>query len=313
MNKSKNLGKSAFDSELVERSGVNDLPSEIELYNQIMLKNELVWGDIIDKKDVEYWLSNFKGEVFDINYERKLALLLLANFVFYNENEVRHLCKNLYREFLHLMIEEQKSKSKDLLKIIESIHSKSCFQNLGLPGESGGYLLYYFRQENKLPLLCMQESSSTENIIFVDDVTISGKQAMQYIERDGRKDEKRELLLTLISTYEAINLLKSHNIHVISSIVLDDRSKCFSMSSGIFHYFQEHQNKCKIFAKHYGKKLFSKHPLGYKSGEYAFGFYYNTPVNALPIFWSKANGWIPILKRYSKKIRGIPNEFGTFI
>ncbi|MDR2409621.1 MAG: hypothetical protein LBE13_16135, partial [Bacteroidales bacterium] len=51
------------------------------------------------------------------------------------------------------------------------------------------------------------------------------------------------------------------------------------------------------------KKIGVTDPLGYKDGEYAFGFYYNTPDNSLPIFWGQKNGWLPILKRYHKNYR----------
>ena len=51
------------------------------------------------------------------------------------------------------------------------------------------------------------------------------------------------------------------------------------------------------------EKIDSENPLGYKNGEYAFGFFYNTPDNTLPIFWGTNNGWCPIFKRYDKNYK----------
>jgi len=54
--------------------------------------------------------------------------------------------------------------------------------------------------------------------------------------------------------------------------------------------------------------------LGHSNGQYAFGFYYNTPNNTLPLFWSDQNGWIPIMKRYDKVYgKGGSFELGRFI
>lgn len=300
------------------------LPSEEDLFKRIMLTNEIVWHHWLSKKEIEKWLSNFKGEVFDSRYERQLALWLLANFVYYNENEVRHLCKTLYRDFVHQMLLDTNTMELGIRSALESIFRTSRFCNLGLPVESGAHILYYFRQENKLPLenfISRPERlpSSINTIVFVDDVTISGAQAKKYIEETIDYDEnKKKILLTFISTDEAIQLLLKSDIRVISCITLDERCKCFSKNSGLFHDCKDKLNDCKKFATVYGSKslLFhpvSLHPLGYMGGEYAFGFVYNTPDNTLPIFWADNKGWIPIMKRYEKFTTGTYHEFGRFV
>jgi len=112
------------------------LPSEKELRKQIMITNEVVWKNLINRKDIENWLSNFKGDVFEISYERQLALWLLANFVFYNYDEVRHLCKTLYRDFIHQMLSEEKETNEgDIKNKFKSILKISRFYHLGKPGK----------------------------------------------------------------------------------------------------------------------------------------------------------------------------------
>ena len=43
-----------------------------------------------------------------------------------------------------------------------------------------------------------------------------------------------------------------------------------------------------------------KYPLGFDDGQQAFGFYYNTPDNSLPVFWCESANWKSIFKRNHK-------------
>lgn len=290
---------------------MKELPSENKLKDQIMLTSVNVWNHQISKQDIEEWLTNFKSEVFDISYERQLALWLLANFVYYNDDEVKHLCKTLYRDFIHHMLENKKSTHKDLKLLCNNILSKSKFYPLGRPGESGAYILYYFRQENNLPIdnfISTPEMLPTDidTIVFVDDVTLSEgsrhSQAFSYLEKTTRKHfkGKKIVLITLIASEKAKRYLQQKGYDVISCIVLDKRNKCFTTESNVFHHFPKHRINCKKFAEHYGSKLDANNPLGYKNGQFLFGFFYNTPDNTLPILWSETNGWKPVIKRYDK-------------
>lgn len=292
------------------KSQIKSLPSEQDMKRQIMLTSEIVWKHKFTDQEIETWLSNFDGKVFSESYERELALWLLANFVYFNEDEVRHLCKILYRDFIHEMLIAKKNSGPDTEDSIKEILNTSRFYNLGRPGESGSYVLYYFRQENDLPLnnfIYHPDSLSKEitTIVFVDDVALSkGKrgQAVKPIKNAMKKffQGKKSVFLTFMATKEAIEELEKENIMVISCMVLDDRNKCFSKESYVFHHFKEHRSKCNKLAKEYGKRLKPSHPLGYNNGQFVFGFFYNTPDNSLPIFWSENNGWHPIIKRYDK-------------
>ena len=82
-----------------------ELPSVEDLLKQIMLTSETIWkGEKLSRHDVDAWLENFTGDVFEVAYERKLALWLLANFVYFNSDEVKHLCKILYRDYIHTIL-----------------------------------------------------------------------------------------------------------------------------------------------------------------------------------------------------------------
>src|SRR5882724_2807500 len=98
-------------------------PSEEELLNIIMHTSTTVWESELVEKDIENWLSNFKGEVYDIKYERLLALWLLSHFTYYNQHEVRHLCRVLYSDLLHLIVnglDTSKTSVEDAIKIFFS-------------------------------------------------------------------------------------------------------------------------------------------------------------------------------------------------
>lgn len=195
------------------------------------------------------------------------------------------------------------------------------FYHAGRAGESGGYVLYFFRQENNLGVrnfLTQPDKlpANIDTIVFVDDVVLSGDQAEKYLTRAtaGYDDDKAKILLTFFATDEAEALLNRNDITVLSCIKLDKRCKCFAPESNVFANHVTHLANCRDIALHYGTKLKPDDPLGYSDGQYAFGFHYNTPDNTLPIFWSEVAGWIPVMKRYDKIYgKGGLNELGRFI
>jgi len=311
-----------LESKLGHPPATDDLPSQSEMFRQIMVTGEAAWQNRLSRPQVEHWLSNFTGEVFNVDYEKQLALWLLCNFVFYNQNEVRHLCRTAFREFLHFALSSlPRQHDRDWDDAANKTLDNTRFYHLGRPGESGAFVMYFFRQENNLGMqnfLTQPDKlpANVDTIVFIDDVVLSGQQAAPYLHRAtaGYDDNKRKVLLVFFSTDEAEDLLRKNNISVISCIKLDDRSKCFSSDSNVFVNHPLHRESCKAIAEVYGAKLKPDHPLGYDNGQYAFGFYYNTPDNTLPIFWSEHGGWVSVMKRYDKIYgKGGLNELGRFI
>lgn len=300
------------------------LPSKSELIRQIRLTSEIVWKKQLDNSDINDWLSNFTGQVFQKEYEDLLALWLLANFVFYNEEEVKHLCKILYKDFIHRLILEEDI-NNEIQENYKNILTRSRFYSLGQPGESSGYILYHFRQESDIPLKKFITSLDTldkavDIIVFVDDVALSTgekSQAAKYIKKikngNQKLNDKRIILLTFIATDEAISFLNTEGIEVVNCITLDNRHKCFSEDSMVFSHFSEHLDNAKKFAEFYGDIVKPNNPLGHNDGQFLFGFYYNTPDNTLPIFWAEENGWIPIRKRYHKNYHNKLINLGKYI
>jgi hypothetical protein len=299
---------------------IDQFPKEEDLIKQIMHISATVWRHELTGKDIDNWLSNFTGQVFSQEEEKIIALWLLTHFVYYNEDEVRHLCKVLYRDFIHSLIEKNKVQDSDIESFISTNVANCTFHHMGQGSESGAYVLYYFRQQNDLALINFPkflniEEELPENIVFIDDVTLTGDETSQayiFFKKLKVKGNKK-MLLTFVASAQAIKSLAEIGVTVISAITLDNRNKCFDRESEIFMHHSNLLDTCRQMMSHYGKILFPKGPLGYKNGQYTFGFFYNTPDNSLPIFWSETNNWIPIVKRYEKKYKAKFFEYERFV
>jgi len=292
-----------------------DFPSEEELLNIIMHASTTVWESELVEKDIENWLNNFTGDVYELKHERLLALWLLSHFTYYNQHEVRHLCRVIYSDLLHLIVNGLDTSKTSVDDAIQFFFSKSNIISPEKTSGSGGFIAYYFRHENRLPMTLFNFSmeninDSIENIILIDDVTMTkgelGQMHRFLTGATAKYPKKKFYLLTLLSSEAAFNHLKStFNLEIVTAIKLDDRDKAFHPESDIFSSFKTLTDLAQKFAEHYGKKINipDVEPLGFGNGQYTFGFFYNTPDNSLPIFWGQINGWTPILRRYHKNYR----------
>lgn len=288
---------------------------------------ELAWKREFGEKKLEEWLDNFTGKLFSVNLEQSIALWLLLNFTFYTQDEMRELCRTAHNRFLHLKLEEYSCKPSlcniGVANQVTCIYQNTLFAPLGDPSESGANILVYYRQVNDLPKEVFEtHKSHYENLVLIDDVSLSGGQSSSYVfgyMHTHKIMADNIFALTLFSSNEGIqkfndmsNILSEKGmprIQHICSIFLDDRCKCFSSVSDMFSHKETAviQPLVRAFCEHYGNVAIQGYlqegitPLGHNDGQFLLGFFYNTPNNSLPIFWSDTNGWKPILKRYDKK------------
>lgn len=277
-------------------------PSEEKMLDILKKTIEKSWRTDLSIEQIDAWLQNYSGKVFEIPAERRLALWLLCNFTYYNEDEVNHLCGVLYKKLVHqLLIDKSLKTAEDAEQCIQN----TIFTSIGKASESGGLLLYHFRQEAHLDLERFVfptgiADTKCDTIVCIDDVIISGGTASRFFYNyQDKLSEKTVYYITLITTDEAIKKLKDFNITVIYSIKLDDRNKAFSDSSLLFFKFPSLLAYARRLAEEYGKMIEPKKSLGHDNGQYCFGLYYNIPNNSLPIFWS-SNNWTPIFLRKEK-------------
>jgi hypothetical protein len=303
-------------------TSVRDIPPYDVLFEKLNKTLTKAWniGHRIHKPSILKWLDNFTGKaLYDgddssqlesaAKREKQIALFLLCNFVYYNESEIKYLVRLMLNKYVHNVFS---SKNVDRITVQDFIQliDETQFTFLGNISESSSYLLYHFRQENELSKECFKEKNSTQNIVFIDDFSISGSQACQYIQakmNDSSWDANRKVyVLLMIAAEDAITALSSiQGITVLPCIVLNEKSKAFSNTSITFAgYINSVKNDAQKICKHYGAKIIPKskgmQPLGFGNSGYMFGAYYNIPDNTLPIFWSSQNNWHYLFKRYDK-------------
>lgn len=285
---------------------------------KIIINTSIVaWKNKISDAQVGKWLQNFDGRYFrKVENEQRLALWLLAHFSYYTQDDVRILCKKLFNQYLHEKL--QGCKEINLKAAINAILANTLFVGLGNDSESGNNILYHFRQENQLSKKNFEINAALtyENLVYIDDVTISGSQALEYIRSRNIKAQNTYSAM-LIATTTAIDTLTvspecPNYITTISGMVLDERDQAFSESAYAFSdkRITDIKSIAKEFCSVYGKiavkgwGYMESHPLGYNNGQYMIGLDYNTPDNTLPIFWGTGNGWFPLFTRYPKIYAG---------
>ena len=215
-------------------------PTEAAMMDILRITFENSWKVDLDVEDVEKWLSNFSGKFFAIQDERKIALWMLCNFTYYNETEVNHLCAVLFKNLIHRLMLDNGLSTKEQAE--ETIRNTS-FTSIGRASESGGLLLYHFRQETRLDLdrfIFPTDIVRTkcDTIVCIDDVMMSGGTAQRFFhDNSGALEAKKIYYITLLTTDEAIAKLESLGITVIYCAKLDARSQAFSDESLMFYKF----------------------------------------------------------------------------
>lgn len=290
-----------------------------EVYNLIMNYNKYIWDDRISKKDLEEWLNNFKGKVINFSKEKRIALDLLINFIYYNEKEIKYLCKNAYIMFRLEKIKDFISSGCSIndAELLFNKYLRKCrFSHIGRPSESGGYILYPFRKINKLPLHLFlkrwdEVNSDIESLILVDDFLGTGDTAVDFwnsptIQHIIKRFPHIQLYyMVLVALKKGIDTIKNEtNLNIICPQIFDEEYRVFSDKSTVFPD-KKKRNIAKQVCENYGEYLEGKrNALGYKNSETLLGFHHNIPDNTLPIIWSDEREWYPIFKR-ERKIYGL--------
>lgn len=302
-----------------------------QVVDEILKTAQFSWEIPMDSGDIDKWLSNFCGDALgSAKAERNLALWMLSGFVYFNIDDVRSFCEFLFSEFVHTkLVEYQKEGSfQDLTneEKVDHILSSTVFLALGNDSESGTNVLYYFRQINKLKREIFEKKldEEYENLVIIDDVTISGAQALAYIpEMQNAIKHMKTYYLTFLASKEAIDELVHINVETICANIISDREKCFTPDSYVFST-EKKKRFLPLAAKmceHYGEIITKEHPeangypLGFDQAQSLFCFFYNTPDNTLPIFWCNGAGWKPLFARFEKLLndKEVPITRAAFI
>ncbi len=244
-------------------------------------------GDITDQA-VNDWLEQFEPD------ERPFICQLLKGFKYFGSAQVAESVKVLYQ---HVLNDSGKSQ-KDI-----------WFVPVGYVAKSGSIIAYYFRVQNNLDQsrfvsptdLASLPLKQTSAVVFIDDFLGTGNQACQVWENIARPVYEKTgadfYYATLVAYTEGhVNLRKTTRFLPFAIDVLSETDSPFSEGNPVFDNENDREQCEKIVAR-YGNTLYPNHPLGYRRTQGMVGFFYSTPSNTLPIFWSSQHDWHPLLAR----------------
>lgn len=224
-----------------------------KLMNKIYAYYQTIWREKWKEGIEKEWLANFKiGDEDLINKEKINMLYLLSKFMYFGNDELRHLLFCLFRDlYKYPIIAKIRKNNGDttensfICKQFNIELSKTRFLGVGNPSESGVHMLYYFRQESKLSKEFFINASDifttskiTEKLpnescrtylkseiknkeitryIFIDDFCGSGSQVSLYLNDivENMRFENPSLeinYLMLFGTEYGINQVRNANI-----------------------------------------------------------------------------------------------------
>ncbi|MBE9128316.1 hypothetical protein IQ258_19640 [Coleofasciculus sp. LEGE 07081] len=299
----------------------------------IKVLNKSLWENRVLQPRIDKWLSGFTaGVLSDTTREQDLALYLLSRLLYFGSREIRQMLNTSY----HANVKRQ------LIENIKSNFNVSAYSNMieqeyntqlmrvrflgvGNPSESGTHLLYYYRQENRLPKELFIHADqifdrstgklefadeSVDWYIFLDDFCGSGEQVGRRLsklskeikELDGKKRVSYHMLVATSRGLSEISTVPDIDDHSVV-LELDDTFRILDPQSRyLTNFSQQDKTDIQNVCAKYGTLLFASHPLGYRDCQLLLSFHHNTPDNSLPILWAPPSSidWHPVLDRYPK-------------
>lgn len=294
-----------------------------ELIRRVKTLSERLWEGHCQAPDIQAWLENFDGRhCGNIDNERLHALHLLASVSYFGLREIRVLLRSMYRDLYRYPIIQRLRKELGGTTNTAEIEPRfneellaTRFIGMGNPAESGTHLLYYFRQENRLPrsLFVHQHEllssaitdpqadfvpATLKRVVFIDDLCGSGQQSIDYSQkllldlksvaaRKGRSIDFHYLVLFGLSSGLERALNESLFDVVDAVCELDTTYRTFGSNSRVFRRppASIDATTSKDLATNYGEELWPNWPLGYEDGQLLLAFHHNVPDNSLPILW----------------------------
>jgi hypothetical protein len=268
------------------------------------------WPQKANFDQVVNWILQFDSDDFD------LAIRVIRNLNVIGYEDLNNALRVAYSKLMRRAIEKDaRISSKNTL-----------FAGIGDAAKSGSMLSYHFRLINEdvseenflddetLPLL---EAGKVDNIVLIDDVISTGRQATTEIERLTEKvtplGVKNIFLLTVCGMREGIQRVEeSTKAHTFSAFEYDTNDTVSSLDSSFYEGINyESRESIKKRLNYYGGIATRRESLGYGGVGGLIVFHYNTPNSTLPIIWGNMNSWLPLFKRVHR-VSGITSYFNQF-
>ena len=294
-------------------------------YVDFMLRQQQWSG--LSKPEVERWLRNFDSLSPE---ERLLVYKLLANLIYFSENDViaalrEGIHKTLY--YNAILCKQLASgfalSEKALANTIREELEKSCFIPLldsGAPHESGNYVTRTLVQQGIIPqeksvfitkLPEIFKTGTISKLVIVDDCVGSGQQLTDFWQKTTIPCTQGAITLQeLCAQYNVdahyltlfgydVNIARLQNtfnnltIHCVR--LLTDDQRVFSDNAYIWKDTAERDTARNLF-----EELCSNagvHLLGYRDLDFAFIMHRTIPDWTLPLFWMETANWNLLMRR----------------
>lgn len=244
----------------------------------------------ISTRNIYDWLQNFKeAEVDD-------ALTILSHVDYYTEEDIINTLRCCIEPYIK-----------------KNLH----FVPIGTAGKSGQSMVYViqgimksYRPKQFHYYTSVDELKGTtltnKDVVFlVDDVIGSGKTFCDFVKAHhivgsllsvGAKAEVILLAVVISQKGKERLAMKFPRLGMLG----EEKPMAFSHYRSCFgsHYKMKPYRE---MAFKYGKRLTGKktNALGYDNSQQLIVFSHSIPNNSLPIFWSTAKGWIPLVPRFA--------------
>jgi len=264
------------------------------------------WPVDIELNKVLKWILQFDNEDID------LSMRILRNLNVMGVKDIEDSLEIAYSKLMRKAIEKG-----------TRISSKNTiFAGMGDDGKSGSMISYHFRlinelsEENFLSDNTMKyfEEGLIENIVLVDDIISTGKQASTSIKKITEKfipfNVKNIFVLSVCAFKDGIETVENDTKAYVFTAYEYDKEDTYGSLDAKFYDGIPYDERSAVQnrMKKYGEICMPKMPNGYGGICALIAFYYNTPNTTTPLIWSGLNGWIPLFSRVLK-INGIESYY----
>lgn len=281
-------------------SSIHDRLTEVE-------KIVSTWPINIEIDHVIKWILQFDPSDYHI------ALRIINNLNVIGYDDLNGALQVAYSRLLRM--------AKDKNTVIKG--ENTVFAGIGDAGKSGSMISYHFRlindisEENFLDDDSFHhiEKERVENIVLLDDIISTGRQATQEIniltEKVTPFKVRNIFLLTVCGMNEGITKITDDTKALTFSAFQYGKEDTIDSLDSRFYEGVLHDNRKEMRERieYYGKiSINGENGLGFGGVGGLIVFPYNTPNTTLPIIWSDKNGWIPLFKRV-KRVNGISSFY----
>jgi hypothetical protein len=262
-------------------------------------------GSPITPEHIRRWLEQFGS---DIN--QRLMFKILQSVRFFSEFEIRSRLGDLHgiiAKEIGLPVRHGTGRVEHLAVSYLDGVGKSGYQYARLYSEENKIITRNVVDPSKLSTVFLQ--SPVKAVLWVDDFIGTGLTVVTQFQehRDAlvrlQKEHGLRYFVGVIaglqeSQAKAEDALSKMGLRVDVRVCepLSTRDQCLSPDAKVFAE-EEERIRAQRLAEDYGRRIVSKHPLGFGDCGTSVVFERSCPNNNLPILWGISNGWNPIFPR----------------